>query len=466
MLLSTAAPAGGRGRPRRRWSRADAPRRPGPAPLQRGESLYFQLYVYNVVPDVSGASDVVLQAQIRSGDKLIAASKPQPVTFQQKDGVPLPQSNGMSLEGFDPGRYELRVVVVDRLAATTASATSISPWSSMPSAVAHRQHATHWSLRRPLRSPAAGEPREGPGLRDGPRGPVHAGGAGQGHRPLRAHGGEPGPAADRRRAGARRRAPVRRAAAGGRSPWSSTRATASSRRLPSAPRKTQLAVADLGGERLVHRWGPGDAEGPRAARASRAHRRRAARARPGRRGVTGSPARGQRREPRSRRLQRRGPSWLWRRPSATGRTCRPGRSWPASSGSGCTSTTTSTSPCWASTGRAPPAVTTRAPTSRSERESAPGILIDGRLHRGHHLMAGEIAFMCMAPGHVDEDFGDRGCLETLAGLDALAARWLARPGQRRRMGGRAVRLRRARATWRRVPPSSTWRRSSASRPPT
>jgi hypothetical protein len=84
--------------------------------FRRGESLYFQLYVYNVVPDASGAIDVVLQAQIRSGDKLIAASKPQPVVFQQKDGVPLPQSNGMSLDGFEPGRYELRVVVVDRRA--------------------------------------------------------------------------------------------------------------------------------------------------------------------------------------------------------------------------------------------------------------------------------------------------------------------------------------------------------------
>jgi glucokinase len=56
-----------------------------------------------------------------------------------------------------------------------------------------------------------------------------------------------------------------------------------------------------------------------------------------------------------------------------------------------------------------------------------GILIEGALHRGHHLMAGEIAFMCMGPDHVDGDFGDRGCLETLAGLDALAARW---PGAR------------------------------------
>ena len=52
-----------------------------------------------------------------------------------------------------------------------------------------------------------------------------------------------------------------------------------------------------------------------------------------------------------------------------------------------------------------------------------GLLIEGRLHRGHHLMAGEIAFMCMAPHHAGQDFGQHGCLETLAGFEALAARW-------------------------------------------
>jgi hypothetical protein len=88
--------------------------------FRRGSSVFFQLYVYNVLADEKGASDVVLQAQIRSGDKLLAASKPQPLSFQQKDGVPLPESNGMSLEGLDPGRYELRVVVVDRRANATA----------------------------------------------------------------------------------------------------------------------------------------------------------------------------------------------------------------------------------------------------------------------------------------------------------------------------------------------------------
>ena len=52
-----------------------------------------------------------------------------------------------------------------------------------------------------------------------------------------------------------------------------------------------------------------------------------------------------------------------------------------------------------------------------------GILIDGELHRGHHFMAGEIAVMCMGPQYLTVDFGSRGCLETLAGLQSLAARW-------------------------------------------
>jgi VWFA-related protein len=86
----------------------------------KSDTLYFQVYVYNAVADPTGATDVVLQAQIRSGKDTIAASKPQAVTFQQKDGLPLPQGNGMSLESLAPGDYELRVVVVDRKANATA----------------------------------------------------------------------------------------------------------------------------------------------------------------------------------------------------------------------------------------------------------------------------------------------------------------------------------------------------------
>ena len=52
-----------------------------------------------------------------------------------------------------------------------------------------------------------------------------------------------------------------------------------------------------------------------------------------------------------------------------------------------------------------------------------GIVVDGELHRGHHSLAGEIGLMCMAPQYVDQDFGSRGCLESLAGLKALVERW-------------------------------------------
>jgi predicted NBD/HSP70 family sugar kinase len=52
-----------------------------------------------------------------------------------------------------------------------------------------------------------------------------------------------------------------------------------------------------------------------------------------------------------------------------------------------------------------------------------GILIGGELHRGHHSLAGEIAVMCMASESVSENFGSRGWLETLVGLDTIVRRW-------------------------------------------
>jgi VWFA-related protein len=88
--------------------------------FRHGGSLYFQIYVYNALPDDRGATDVVLQAQIRSGGELVAASRPQVVTFEQKEGQRLPRSNSVSLESLARGRYELRVVVEDRKANATA----------------------------------------------------------------------------------------------------------------------------------------------------------------------------------------------------------------------------------------------------------------------------------------------------------------------------------------------------------
>jgi VWFA-related protein len=88
--------------------------------FKRNEELTFQVYVYNPVVDEKGASDVVLQAQLRANGQLLAASKPLPVAFQEKDGVPVPQTNGMGLAGLPTGPCELRIVVVDKKANATA----------------------------------------------------------------------------------------------------------------------------------------------------------------------------------------------------------------------------------------------------------------------------------------------------------------------------------------------------------
>jgi hypothetical protein len=84
------------------------------------DNLYFQVYVYNLREE-GGASDAVLQAQLRQGQTLVAASQPQPIQNLRKDGQLLPQTNGMPLEGLPQGRYELRVVVMDKKANATVS---------------------------------------------------------------------------------------------------------------------------------------------------------------------------------------------------------------------------------------------------------------------------------------------------------------------------------------------------------
>src|SRR5688572_16200390 len=56
-----------------------------------------------------------------------------------------------------------------------------------------------------------------------------------------------------------------------------------------------------------------------------------------------------------------------------------------------------------------------------------GIIVDDVLHRGHHFMAGEIAFMCMGAQYINS--GVPRCLESLASLKALAER---APGAARR----------------------------------
>ena len=85
------------------------------------ETLYFQLYVYNPLTDGAGNSDVLLQAQIWSAGRVLAASKPQRPAFRREMGILAPETAGMSLAGMTPGLYSLKVIVVDRKAETTVS---------------------------------------------------------------------------------------------------------------------------------------------------------------------------------------------------------------------------------------------------------------------------------------------------------------------------------------------------------
>jgi glucokinase len=58
-----------------------------------------------------------------------------------------------------------------------------------------------------------------------------------------------------------------------------------------------------------------------------------------------------------------------------------------------------------------------------------GVLVDGRLHHGHHFLAGEIGLMCMGPQFVKPESAIRGSLEAIAGLEALKTKWQAeQPG--------------------------------------
>jgi VWFA-related protein len=115
IFLSTTSEKGS-GDPQAALHDAQAQRR-----FARDSSLYFQTYIYNAKMDEKGARDAILQAQIWSGGQLLAASPPQPPRFQEKDGAPMPETNGMSLQALKPGDYELKVVVVDRMAGAEVS---------------------------------------------------------------------------------------------------------------------------------------------------------------------------------------------------------------------------------------------------------------------------------------------------------------------------------------------------------
>jgi VWFA-related protein len=83
-------------------------------------SIDFLLFAYNARL-AEGQADLVVQSQIFSGSKLVYST---PLTRITSEGAPdlqrLPYAARLSLSAFDPGEYELRLLVIDRLAKATA----------------------------------------------------------------------------------------------------------------------------------------------------------------------------------------------------------------------------------------------------------------------------------------------------------------------------------------------------------
>lgn len=92
--------------------------------FKRGESFDFTVFAYNARTDNKGVADLVIQSQVLSGNRVIYATPltaiaPLPENQrQQKDDSlkPHPYAARLSLADFEPGTYELRLVVIDRLA--------------------------------------------------------------------------------------------------------------------------------------------------------------------------------------------------------------------------------------------------------------------------------------------------------------------------------------------------------------
>lgn len=86
----------------------------------------FLIFTYNARLNAKGSTNLVIQSQVYAGDKLVLATPVQRITEQNSPDVKKNVSRGVpyrarfSLEGFAAGKYELRLVVIDRLAKSSA----------------------------------------------------------------------------------------------------------------------------------------------------------------------------------------------------------------------------------------------------------------------------------------------------------------------------------------------------------
>lgn len=93
--------------------------------FKRKGSFEFMIFAYNAKLNEKGAADLAVQTQIYSGDKLVLATPPRNIQ-ETNSGQAAVNSEGfpylarLSLDSFEPGNYELRLLVIDRNAKVSA----------------------------------------------------------------------------------------------------------------------------------------------------------------------------------------------------------------------------------------------------------------------------------------------------------------------------------------------------------
>jgi hypothetical protein len=88
--------------------------------FKKDRAVDFMVFAYNAKVEKNTA-DLVIQSQVFSGSKLVYASPVAKMTIPESvDLQRIPYAARISLEEFNSGPYELRVVVIDRLTKATA----------------------------------------------------------------------------------------------------------------------------------------------------------------------------------------------------------------------------------------------------------------------------------------------------------------------------------------------------------
>jgi VWFA-related protein len=89
--------------------------------FRRNGALDFVVIAYNAAPGENGPPDLIIQAQIFAGSRLVYASPPTLMAQPgNTDHQRVPYAAQLPLGGFNPGDYELRLIVTDRVSKVSA----------------------------------------------------------------------------------------------------------------------------------------------------------------------------------------------------------------------------------------------------------------------------------------------------------------------------------------------------------